>query len=65
MNQWIYEPEDDMLVYVGETQAIFIKIMRETGEYFETIEDDVGNVLTSLTGQLSDLSPELLSLCTT
>jgi energy-converting hydrogenase Eha subunit A len=65
MNKWIYEPKDDMIIFVGETQAIFIKLFRQTSKYLQTIENSQGNILVSLTGYIEDLSPEILSLCST
>lgn len=64
MNQWIFEPEDNTLVYVGETHAIFIKLIKQSGEYLQEIHDCDGKPIVSFAGQIRDLSPLLLSLCT-
>jgi hypothetical protein len=64
MNQWIYEKKDNLLVFVGESQAIFIKVFHATNEYIMTIENSAGTVLVQLTGFIHELSPELQQLCT-
>jgi hypothetical protein len=66
MNQWIYEPEDDMWCFAGETGAIFIKMLWTTGQFIQTIETPEGKIKTSLTGQIRDLSPMFqVKPCTT
>jgi hypothetical protein len=66
MNQWIYEPEDNMWCFVGETRAIYIKMLWTTGQFIQTIENPEGKIIASLTGQIIDLSPELQKRpCTT
>ncbi len=66
MNEWIYEPKESMWCFVGETQAIFIKMLWVTGQYIQTIETAEGKILMSNKGEICNLSPRLQNIpCTT
>jgi ABC-type amino acid transport substrate-binding protein len=64
MDQWVYEHEDSMWTYVGESGAVYIKLLPDN-RYEKTIDNAAGKTIAVIRGTVDELDPAFRQPCTT